>query len=137
MELRAMHRKLTDRAVEIHVGNALPALILVHQIVEAGRFAVRFDDPRLYHDICPARLLTGHLQLLARVSVELIGVSGCNIIPECRNQLLLLGGVEACLRRADGEPGHYRDVECPVNNRREPGKSPAFAEHATLLHIAG
>ena len=94
MELRAMHRELVDRPVEVHIGNPLGAPILARQIVQPRRFAVRFDDPRLYHAICPVRLLTGDLQLLTRISIEPIGVSSINIMPKGHNQPALLGGGE-------------------------------------------
>ena len=38
--------------------------------------------------------------------------------------------------RANGEPGHRRDVEGPVDDRRQPSKTPAFAEYAAIPDVA-
>jgi len=93
MELRAMHRELADRPVEIDVGNPPAALILAQKVVEPRHIALRFDDPSFHYNICAERPFTGDLQLLARISVELIGVGGGHIMTKGRDQLLLLGGV--------------------------------------------
>ena len=74
MELRAMHRELADRPVEIDVGNPSAALVLAQKVVEPCHIALRFDDPSFHYNICAERPFTGDLQLLARISVELIGV---------------------------------------------------------------
>jgi len=84
MELRAMHRELADRPVEIDVGNPPAALILAQKVVEPRHIALRFDDPSFHYNICAERPFTGDLQLLARISVELIGVGpsiGSAIVP--------------------------------------------------------
>jgi hypothetical protein len=135
MELRAMHRELADRPVEIDVGNPSAALILAQKVVEPRHIALRFDDPSFHYNICAERPFTGDLQLLARISVELIGVGGGHIMTKGRDQLLLLGGGKARPGGANREAGHRRDVEAPVNDRRQPGKTPAFAEYAAFPHI--
>ena len=55
MELRAMHRELADRPVEIDVGNPSAALILAQKVVEPRHIALRFDDPSFHYNICAER----------------------------------------------------------------------------------
>src|SRR3984893_11242874 len=136
MDLRAMHRELADRPVEIDVGNPPAALILAQKVVEPRHIALRFDEPSFHYNICAERPFTGDLQLLARISVELIGVGGGHIMTKGRDQLLLLGGGKARPGGANREAAHCRDVEAPVNDWRPPGKTPAFAEYAAFPHIA-
>jgi hypothetical protein len=74
MDLRSLHRQLADRAAEIDVGIHWRFLVLPHQIVKSRRVAVRFNDPRLHHDLHAIRPLAGDLQLLARIAIELVSV---------------------------------------------------------------
>src|ERR1700750_1900051 len=101
MELRSMYRQLADRTVEIHVGNPPRALVLAHPIIEPRLFTVRFGDLRLHHDIRAVGPLAGDLQLLARIAVEAIGISRCDIVRKGAQQLLLLGWGESLPRRAE------------------------------------
>src|ERR1700730_2871222 len=95
MELRAMHRELADRPIEIDVGNPSAALILAQKVVEPRHIALRFDDPCFHDDIRAVWPFTGDLQLLARIRIKLVSVCGGDIVAKGRNQLLLLGGSEA------------------------------------------
>jgi len=126
MELRAMHRELADRPVEIDVGNPPAALILAQKVVEPRHIALRFDDPSFHYNICAERPFTGDLQLLARISVELICVGGGHIMTKGRDQLLLLGGGKARPGGANREAGRgaRRGNRRSLGTRAAAGRSP-------------
>ena len=53
MELRAMHRELADRPVEIDVGNPSAALTLAQKVVEPRHIAFDLTILSFHYNICP------------------------------------------------------------------------------------
>lgn len=106
---------------KIDVGIHWRFLVLPHQIVKSRRVAVRFNDPRLHHDVHAIRPLAGDLQLLGRIAIELVSVpektSRCAGGPGSRQVLWVIPpGSELghCLR-----PGILRRlVENPAYRRQ-------------------
>ena len=85
-----MHCQLADGAVEKDIHNLPYALVLVHAVIKPRLLAVGFNDVGLHHDIPAVRPLALDLQLLSGIAVELVGVSGGDIMRKSRDQLLLL-----------------------------------------------
>src|SRR5205814_10039537 len=106
MEFRALRRELADRAVEVYVGDLPRPGVLAHSVIETHRITLRFDDFGLHDNFRAGGLLPSHLELLARITVEPVGISRRDAISESLRHLLLLGRRERCPGWADGEAGH-------------------------------
>src|SRR6516225_6149256 len=105
-ELRALGRQLANRAVEVDVRDLPDTLILTQQVVDADRLAARLDNTRPDHGARTGGLLPGHLQLLARITVETLSITRRDITRERHCHLLLLGGRERVPGAAYGNPRH-------------------------------
>src|SRR5262249_5024067 len=103
-ELRALGRQLADRAVEVDVRDMPATIILAQQVVDADRLAARLGNTGPDHDGRTGGLLPGHLQLLARITVETLSISRRDIAGERRRHLLLLDGGERGPGAAYGNP---------------------------------
>jgi hypothetical protein len=64
IELRALYRRLADRAVEIDVGDSPRSVVLVHRIVNGSRVTVGFDNFGLDNNIGIVGPFAGDLQEL-------------------------------------------------------------------------
>ena len=72
MELGPMDRQLADRPVEIHIRNPPCTLILMQQIVEPRRLAVRLDDPEKQDYLAADNVRYTYLELRKDIPVLLI-----------------------------------------------------------------
>src|SRR6516162_8604986 len=135
-EFGAAGRHLTDRAVEIDVGNQPGIAVLAHQIVDLYRLAIRFDDLAVDHGAGSSGLLVGDLQLLSGIAVETVGIDRRDVAPKSVDDLLPLTLAHLGPRGSNRKSRHRRDVEGSANDRLQLHKAPAFSESAAVLHRA-
>src|SRR5712671_5092474 len=81
-EFGAPGRHLADCAVEIDVRDQPVVAAEAHHVVDLDRLTIGFDDLALHDDAGGSRLLTGHLQLLAAIAVEAVGIDRRHIASE-------------------------------------------------------
>ncbi len=75
-------RHFTDRTVQIDIGDQPTLAVAPHHVIDFDWLAVGFDDLALRHDARWCGLLASHLELLAGIAVEAVGINRRDVAPE-------------------------------------------------------
>src|SRR3984893_19517245 len=106
-----------------------------HQVVEGNGFATSLDNLCLDDCAVGCRLLSDHLQPLAGVRVEPIGIDLCDIPLERLHDLLTLRLRERRPCRSNRQSRHIRDIEDSRHDRGELRGTALLTKARSIVHV--
>src|SRR6202040_406179 len=89
-ELGTAGRDFAYRAVEVDVGDQPVAAVAAHHVVDLDRLPIGFDDLAAHHHPGWRGLLASHLEPLAVIAVEAVGINRRDVASEALGDLLAL-----------------------------------------------